>query len=253
MCSGTTAQSPHCSYKAVANTAIRDITKGCPISSSSTRATARSRMFPKHGASAQHVGKGMGVGVADYDLDGAPDIFVTNDAYYNLFFHNLGNKFEEVALTSGVAFARRRQFCFRHGPGFPRLSTTTDIPTSHSSRSNKQTFPLFQNTGKGEFREVTAASGMRQLSRIHGGFRRRAFTISTTMAGRICSSRAATSRRCRVARHGNRPAQHRLSQSWRSRKMDSADRRSRLATHRPAARHRGCAFGDLDGEGASTW
>src|SRR6185312_16385522 len=51
----------------------------------------------------QHVGKGMGVGMADYDLDGKPDLFVTNDASYNSLFHNLGNKFEEVAFDAGVA------------------------------------------------------------------------------------------------------------------------------------------------------
>jgi len=80
--------------------------KGQPIPCSSTRAPARSRMFPAQWGIRQHVGKGMGVGVADYDQDGRPDLFVTNDAYYNSLFHNLGDKFEEVAMAAGVALAR---------------------------------------------------------------------------------------------------------------------------------------------------
>jgi len=51
-----------------------------------------------------HPGKGMGVGVADYDGDGLPDLFVTNDKLFNFLFHNKGNlKFEEVAFDAGVA------------------------------------------------------------------------------------------------------------------------------------------------------
>src|SRR5215472_13941991 len=36
------------------------------------------------------VGKGMGGAMADYDLDGLPDLFVTNDGLYNFLFHNTG-------------------------------------------------------------------------------------------------------------------------------------------------------------------
>ena len=37
-----------------------------------------------------HPGKGMGAGIADYDLDGWMDIFVTNDKLNNSLFHNKG-------------------------------------------------------------------------------------------------------------------------------------------------------------------
>src|SRR5271157_5554667 len=51
-----------------------------------------------------HLGKGMGVGVADYDGDGLPDIFVSNDKLFNFLFHNKGNiRFEEVGFETGVA------------------------------------------------------------------------------------------------------------------------------------------------------
>jgi hypothetical protein len=48
-----------------------------------------------------HPGKGMGVGVADFDLDGWMDIFVANDKAYNSFFRNKGGgKFEERAFEA---------------------------------------------------------------------------------------------------------------------------------------------------------
>ncbi|MBO0862153.1 MAG: VCBS repeat-containing protein, partial [Chloracidobacterium sp.] len=54
---------------------------------------------------AAHVGKGMGVAIADYDDDGFTDVFVANDTMPNFLFHNNGRGgFEEVALRAGVAF-----------------------------------------------------------------------------------------------------------------------------------------------------
>src|SRR5690349_8337178 len=53
---------------------------------------------------APHIGKGMAAAIGDYDQDGFPDIYVTNDKMPNFLFHNLGNgKFQEVALEAGGA------------------------------------------------------------------------------------------------------------------------------------------------------
>ena len=51
------------------------------------------------------VGKSLGVSFADLDRDGYLDIIVANDTVQNFLFHNLkGEKFEEVAQKSGVAY-----------------------------------------------------------------------------------------------------------------------------------------------------
>lgn len=47
--------------------------------------------------------KGLGVIVADIDGDLRPDIYVANDTTANLLFLNKGGRFEEVAVTAGVA------------------------------------------------------------------------------------------------------------------------------------------------------
>ena len=55
-------------------------------------------------AGIKNPGRAMGVGSFDYDGDGWPDIFVSNDAMENHLWHNLGNgRFKESALVAGVA------------------------------------------------------------------------------------------------------------------------------------------------------
>ena len=51
----------------------------------------------------------MGVGMADFDLDGKPDLFVTNDSEYNFLFHNLGNKFEERKCVNALVIRFDRE------------------------------------------------------------------------------------------------------------------------------------------------
>ena len=116
-----------------------------------------------------HVGKGMGVGAADYDLDGRPDLFVTNDGSYNSLFHNLGNRFEELAFETGVALPEDGAFISGMGLDF-RDYNNDGYPDIVFSALAQQTFPIFQNSGKGDFKEVTSSTNMRNLSWTMDGF-----------------------------------------------------------------------------------
>ncbi len=115
-------------------------------------------------------GKGMGAGVADYDLDGKPDIFVSNDKLFNFFFHNLdGAKFEEKAFDIGVALAEHGNMISGMGVDFRDLDND-GYPDIVLVALDNETFPVFLNTGKGAFREITAQTGMTSLSRSMAGY-----------------------------------------------------------------------------------
>jgi hypothetical protein len=54
----------------------------------------------------ESTGKGLGVVVLDFDDDGDPDVYVTNDSTPNFLWRNDGlGRFEEVGLVQGVAYS----------------------------------------------------------------------------------------------------------------------------------------------------
>lgn len=119
---------------------------------------------------AAHAGKAMGAAVADYDGDGWPDIFVTNDKLYNFLFHNLGGrKVEEVGFEKGVGLAEDGNPVSGMGADFRDIDNDGFPDVTFVALEN-ETFPLFRNSGKGTFREVTASSGMAALSRPMAGY-----------------------------------------------------------------------------------
>jgi hypothetical protein len=109
---------------------------------------------------AKFVGNGLGVAVGDYDDDGAPDVFVANDAVPNFLFHNDGKgRFNEVALAAGVAVGRDgkaragmgTEFADYNGDGRLDLVVTNHEFETHS---------LFRNDGKGSFSDASVEAGI---------------------------------------------------------------------------------------------
>jgi hypothetical protein len=118
----------------------------------------------------QHIGKGMSVAFADYDQDGRPDVFVTNDKIPNFLFHNLGHgKFEEVALESGVALPDHGKDISAMGADF-RDYNNDGLPDIAVAALAGETFPLFRNEGQGLFRDAAYLSHMGQLSNKRSGW-----------------------------------------------------------------------------------
>jgi hypothetical protein len=117
-----------------------------------------------------HPGKGMGVGIADYDGDGLPDIFVTNDKLFNYLFHNKGNaRFEEVGFETGVALPEHGNLISGMGTDFRDLNND-GLPDITLVALVNETFPVYQNSGNGRFTETTAQSGMTALSSSMSGY-----------------------------------------------------------------------------------
>jgi enediyne biosynthesis protein E4 len=193
-----------------------------------------------------HVGKGMGVGVADYDLDGKQDLFVTNDAEYNFLFHNLGNKFEEVAFDAGVALPEGGQFISGMGVDF-RDVNNDGYPDITFVALNNQTFPLFLNSGKGDFREVTTPSGMRDLTMKMSGFGPALYDFDNDGWKDEFVSRGHVESQplpgTDIAQHNTVFRNPGANGKWEALTEEAGFDAA------PPARHRGCALGDLDGDG----
>ena len=237
---------PKCTIEGVAEYCHPRYYKGLPNQLFLNQGDGTFRDVSKEWGLRDHIGKGMGVGVADYDLDGKPDLFVTNDAEYAFLFHNLGNKFEEAAFQTNVALAEDAAFISGMGTDF-RDVNNDGSPDIVYVALKSQTFPLYLNTGKGDFTEATAPSGMRSLSMGMSGFGPAFYDFDNDGWKDLFVTRGQVTS---VWPPGYKFAEPNVvfrnlgsSGKWQSLTAEAG------FTEATAARHRGCAFGDFEGNG----
>lgn len=118
----------------------------------------------------QFAGRGMSVAFADYDHDGYPDVFVTNDNMPNFLFHNKGNgTFEEVGLITGTALRETGKPVASMGVEFKDYNNDGN-PDLIVTALAGETFPVFRNDGKAGFVDETYLSRLGASAVRHSGW-----------------------------------------------------------------------------------
>ena len=194
-----------------------------------------------------HPGKGMGAAAADYDLDGRMDIFVPNDKLENFLFHNKGGgKFEEVAFEAGAALREDAQMISGMGVDFRDIDND-GYPDIVYVALDDETFPVLRNTGKGEFADVTRASGMSTLSLPMAGYSPTVYDFDNDGWKDIFVTRGHVEVML-PERHGQVEQPNTVFRNTGGMKFAALTAEAGLAAQAPR-RHRGSAVGDLNGDG----
>ena len=198
-----------------------------------------------------HPGKGMGAAVGDFDVDGKMDIFVSNDKSFNWLFRKKDGAFDEVGFDANVAL--REDGVFISGMGVDCRDLDNDgYPDIVMAALDNETFPIYRNTGKGSFVEVTESSGMTSQSLPMAGYSptiadfdndgwKDIFVSRGHVQSLLYANRAAVEQPNTVFRNVSGTNKGAM-------KFTALTAEAGLTSHTPA-RHRGSAIGDLNGDG----
>ena len=190
----------------------------------------------------------MGIGVADFDDDGWTDFFVANDTVPAfLFMNNRNGTFTEAAFERAVAYTEGGAAV--SGMGADARDVDNDgRPDVFETALANETFPLFRNTGGGNFEDddhaIRGRHGHPPALRVGQRHRR---PQQRRVEGPVRGLRR---------RDGCRRARSASASRWPTRCSST----SGTAASRTAARgrgeafarkavHRGAAFGDIDNDG----
>lgn len=116
------------------------------------------------------LGKGLGVLLADVDLDGKLDIYVANDTVANFLYHNLGNgKFSEVGNESGTALS---DMATPDGSmGIDLTDFNGDgLPDIWVANYERESLALYRNEGNCQFLHVSRMTGVTAVGSLYVSF-----------------------------------------------------------------------------------
>src|SRR5713101_6879185 len=197
---------------------------------------------------AEHIGKGMGVAIADYNADGWMDIFVANDNQRNFLFKNRGGKgFDEVGVEAGVAYTE---------DGIPVSSMGVDFrdyrndgrPGIFITALGGETFPLYRNEGNGLFNMDTNPANIGFPTYKMSGWGAGIVDFSNDGYKDLFSANSHVSENADID-----PQQHYLQTNAIFENMKDNTFQDVSAHAGPGlslrAAHRGAAFGDLNNDG----
>jgi hypothetical protein len=194
-----------------------------------------------------HPGKGMGVAAADSELSGKMDLIIPNDKLMNSFYRNKGGgKFEEVGFEENLALREDGVYISGMGVDFRDLDND-GYPDIILVALDGETFPLYRNTGKGSFVEVTRESNMTKLSLPMAGYSPTIADFDNDGWKDIFVSRGhvqslLASQNLMVAQPNT------VFRNLGGMKFSALTAEAGL-TAQPPSRHRGSAVGDLNGDG----
>ena len=194
-----------------------------------------------------HPGKGMGVAAADFNLSGKMDLFIPNDKLMNWFFRNKGGgRFDEIGFEVNVALREDGTFISGMGADFRDLDND-GYPDIFLVALDGETFPLYRNTGKGTFVEVTRESNITKLTLPMAGYSPTIADFDNDGWKDIFVSRGHV--QSLLAQPNLMVEQpNTVFRNLGGMKFSALTAEAGL-TSQPPSRHRGSAIGDLNGDG----
>jgi len=196
----------------------------------------------------RHIGKGMGLGVADFDDDGWVDIYVGNDTVPAFLFHNQGDgTFREIAFESGAAYTYSGHAV--SGMGVDAKDVNNDgLPDIFVAAMTDEAMPFYINLGGLMFDEATARSRLAMMTRDRTGWSNGIFDLNNDgwkdlmiASGDVMHPEGAFKDRV--------PQPNTLFVNLRNGKFEDAGPTAGPDFLQAVKIHRGMAFGDLDNDG----